>query len=86
MKFLCLAYGAEKDWKALSKEEQDSLLAQDEVVRKRGGLMAAVRNQPTTVTAWDGEASVTEGPFASSGAPLAGLSGVFLGKGQGRGF
>src|SRR5947208_1863323 len=32
MKFLCLAYGDEKDWKALSSE-QDTLLAQDEAVR-----------------------------------------------------
>jgi hypothetical protein len=41
MKFLCLAYGAEKDWKALTKDEQDALLAQDDVLRKRGALMAA---------------------------------------------
>ncbi len=27
MKFLVLAYGDEKDWKALSKAEQDALLA-----------------------------------------------------------
>ena len=27
MKFLCLAYGSEKDWKALTKDEQDALLA-----------------------------------------------------------
>jgi len=33
MLFLCLAYGDEKDWKALLKEEQDALLAQDEVLR-----------------------------------------------------
>lgn len=32
MKYLCLAYGAEKDWHALTKSEQDPLLAQDEVV------------------------------------------------------
>ena len=42
MKFLCLAYGAEKDWKALTKDEQDALLAQDDVLRKPGALMAAV--------------------------------------------
>ena len=28
MKFLCLAYGAEADWRALSAEEQAALLAQ----------------------------------------------------------
>lgn len=40
MKFLCLAYGDEKAWKALSKEEQHALLSQGEVVRKHGALMA----------------------------------------------
>ena len=34
MKFLCLAYGAEKDWKELSKKEQDEMLAQDAALRK----------------------------------------------------
>jgi hypothetical protein len=34
MKFLCLAYGDEKDWNVLTKKEQDEMLAQDEVVRK----------------------------------------------------
>jgi hypothetical protein len=42
MKYLILAYGAEKDWKTLSKAEQDELLAQDEVLRKRGGIVAAL--------------------------------------------
>lgn len=31
MKYLCLAYGDENDWHALTKREQDALLAQDEV-------------------------------------------------------
>ena len=30
MKYLALAYGDEKDWQALTKSEQDALLAQDE--------------------------------------------------------
>lgn len=29
MKYLCLAYGAEEDWKALTKTEQEELLAAD---------------------------------------------------------
>jgi hypothetical protein len=74
MKFLCLAYGAEKDWKALTKDEQDALLAQDEVLRKRGALMAAVEPVVTTVRAWDGNPSVTAGSFARSDLPLAGFS------------
>ena len=74
MKFLCLAYGDEKDWQALSKREQDEMLGQDEVIRKRGGLMGAVEPNVTTVRAWDGTPTSTDRPFASSKAPLAGFS------------
>jgi hypothetical protein len=74
MKFLCLAYGDETDWKALSKQEQDQLLAQDQVVRSKGALMGAVTTDVATVRAWDGDAKVTEGPLANSGLPLAGFS------------
>ncbi|TMC48801.1 MAG: hypothetical protein E6J14_10120 [Chloroflexi bacterium] len=35
MKFLCLAYGDEKDWNALSKREQDELLAGFSVIEAR---------------------------------------------------
>jgi hypothetical protein len=74
MKFLCLAYGDGKDWKALSKQEQDELLAQDDVLRKRGALMAAVEANVVTVTAWDGKPIVTERAFSDLYAPLAGFS------------
>ncbi|MGH8373011.1 MAG: YciI family protein [Gammaproteobacteria bacterium] len=74
MKFLCLAYGAEKDWKALSKAEQDELLTQDEALRKRGALMAAVETGVATVRAWDGRPDVKEGTFAHPDVPLAGFS------------
>jgi hypothetical protein len=74
MKFLCLAYGAEQDWKALTKDQQDALLAQDEVIRRGGALMAAVEPQAVTVRAWDGKPAVTEGTYARSDAPLAGFS------------
>src|SRR5687768_1391898 len=73
MKFLCLAYGDEKDWKALSKSEQDKLLAQDEVLRKRGGFVAPVR-AATTVRAPNGEVVTRSGPFAEAKLPLAGFS------------
>ena len=62
-------YGAEKDWKALTKDEQDALLAQDDVLRKRGALMAAVEPAVKTVRAWDGNPSVTAGAFAQSDVP-----------------
>lgn len=74
LKFLCLAYGAEEDCKALTKDEQDALLAQDEVLRKRGALMAAVEPVVTTVRVWDGSPSVTRGAFARSDVPPAGFS------------
>jgi hypothetical protein len=74
MKYLCLAYGDEKDWNALTKSEQDDLLAQDEVIRERGALMAAVKTAVKTVRAWDGTPEVTDGAFADSGVPLAGFS------------
>jgi hypothetical protein len=74
MKYLCLAYGAESDWKALDESEQNKLLAADDVIRKRGALMAAVEPVVTTVRAWDGKAEVTQHSFALLGAPLAGFS------------
>lgn len=74
MKFLCLAYGAEKDWKALTEDEQDALLAQDEALRRRGALMAAVEPEVTTVRAWDGNPRCTAEAFARSDVPLAGFS------------
>lgn len=73
MKFLVLAYGAEKDWVVLSKEEQDALLAQDEVLRKRGDTVAAVEPSAATVRAWDGTPDVRHETFAALAAPLAGF-------------
>lgn len=74
MKFLCLAYGAEKDWLDLTKQEQEDLLAQDQVLRDRGALMAAVETSVTTVTAWDGTPTTSNSSFAKSDIPLAGFS------------
>jgi len=73
MRFLCLAYGDERDWVALSKEEQDEVLAQDEVLRRRGDLVAAV-GEGVTVRAWDGTPSTTAGPIQAGDLPLAGFS------------
>ncbi len=73
MKFLCLAYGAESDWQALSESEQNALLAQDEVIRRRGGITAAVK-PATTVRNWKGSSLETRaGPFANAPIPLAGF-------------
>jgi hypothetical protein len=74
MNYLCLAYGAEADWKALNEKEQNELLAQDKIIQERGALMAAVEPAVTTVRAWEGKAVVAEGSFAPLDAPLAGFS------------
>src|SRR5919107_2291347 len=74
MKYLCLAYGDANDWKALTKDEQDELLAQDDVLRQRGDLVAAVETTATIVRAWDGRPTTSDGSFASSRIPLAGFS------------
>jgi ketosteroid isomerase-like protein len=73
MKYLVLAYGAEENWNALPESERNALLAQDEVLRKRGDVVAAVQDAVTTVRAWDGTPTTTDAAFASSNAPLAGF-------------
>lgn len=74
MKFLCLAYGDEKDWNALTDVQQKELLAADERLRRRGALMAAVRPEVTTVRAWDSVPSTSRDPVGGSSLPLAGFS------------
>jgi len=74
MKYLCLAYGDEQGWQELTEREQHAVLAQDEVVRKRGAIMASVQKSVTCLRAWDGAASTTGGPFPDLKTPLAGFS------------
>ena len=74
MKFLCLAYGAEKDWLELTEEKQQEYLAQDEVLRKRGAYISEVSSEVTTVTAWGGSPVTSTESFAQPGLPLAGFS------------
>jgi hypothetical protein len=74
MKFLYLAYGDEKDWNALSPDDRNALLAQDQAIRDRGALMGAVRPDVLTVRAWDGLPRTSPEPFACGPAPLAGFS------------
>ena len=72
MKYLCLAYGDEEDWTSLSETEQNILLAQDEELRSKGHLVAAVQ-EAASVQVRDGEVSITCGPFGESPKPLAGF-------------
>lgn len=73
MRFLCLAYGRVEDWSALPEARRAELLAQDEVLRQRGALVAVV-GEPTVVRAWDGPITTSSEPYASGAAPLVGFS------------
>ncbi len=74
MKFLCLAYGAEAGWQALTPDEQTEALHNDEVLKQRGDLLAAVQTNVVTVKNWGGQLNVQEAPFAHLDLPLAGFS------------
>lgn len=73
MRFLCLGYGTERGWLALSEQRRAELLGGDEVLRRRGDLVAAV-GPPTVVRAWDGTPVTSTDAFASGAAPLAGFA------------
>jgi hypothetical protein len=73
MKFLCLAYGDEPGWDALSDEEKREVLAQDAVIRDRGNVVSAVEGTVTAVRNWDGNRVVTREPVARNELPLAGF-------------
>ena len=74
MKFLCLAYGGEDDWKAMTKQEQSEVLEQDEVLKSRGDFLAAVQTTVVTVTNWSGNLTTENESFAKPKLPLAGFS------------
>ncbi|MGB8626967.1 MAG: YciI family protein, partial [Candidatus Cybelea sp.] len=73
MKYLCLAYGAAEDWKKLNRSEQETLLAQDDFLRSRGDVVAALGSAATTVRAWYGDPVTTTAVFSSSTLPLVGF-------------
>lgn len=73
MKFICLAYGREDDWLALSDSRRAQLLAQDDVLRERGALIAPV-GAPTVVRTRDGTPTTSAVPFAVGDAPFVGFS------------
>ena len=74
MKFLCLAYGDEAGWNALSADEKREVLAQDAVIRGRGNLMAAVQTNVTSVRNWDKHLEVRDEAVTQHTLPLAGFS------------
>ena len=75
MKFLCLAYGDEAGWNSLTADEKTEVLAQDEVISKRGNVMGPVKTDVTTVSNWDRDLKVTKEPYSTADKlPLAGFS------------
>ena len=76
MKFLCLAYGSAEDWEKLTEQDQQSFLAQDDVLRKRGDIVNAVEPAVTTVTNHDEKLCTKNEPFAITKRPLAGFSNI----------
>lgn len=73
MKFLCLAYGKEDDWNELSPTVQNGLLAQDEILRRRGDMVATVDAEAATVRVENGAPVVEVDSVVDSNLPLAGF-------------
>jgi len=74
MKFLCLAYGGEDDWKTMTNQEQSEVLKQDEVLKNRGDFLATVQTTVITITNWNGNLITENESFAKPKLPLAGFS------------
>jgi len=80
MKYLCLAYEAEQDLKALSREEwlalRQETLDYVAALRERGELLDTQALQSPTrarvARVRDGKGSVTDGPFAETKEQIGG--------------
>ena len=81
MKYLCLISMEPKQWDTLPAAEQDAIVAEhltyDEILRRRGQLLATEALQPagtaTTVRVRQGKLSTTDGPFAETKEQLGGF-------------
>jgi hypothetical protein len=81
MKYLCLVYGEERKFDALSKSESSALindsLAYDDVLRKSGHYIVSDALQSVkaakTLRVRNGKLSVTDGPFAETKEQLLGF-------------
>jgi hypothetical protein len=82
MKFLCLAYGEEEKFNAMSSAELDTISSKcqalDDDLRKSGHLTAMGALHPaskaTTVRTRKGKVSVTDGPFTETKEQVGGSS------------
>jgi hypothetical protein len=81
-KVVCLAYGSESNWNALSKDEQDALveecMAYDDVLRKYGQFVDGVALQSArtakTLRSRGGKVLVTDGPYAETKEQVGGFA------------
>jgi len=81
MKYLCLVYGEEKKFDALSESELSALvnnsLTYDDVLRKSGHYITSDALQSVkaakTLRVRNGKLSVTDGPFAETKEQLLGF-------------
>jgi hypothetical protein len=82
MKFVCLGYGNENAWNAMSKNERDAqieaCMAYDAVLRKYGTLVDGVALQSVrtakTLRLKGGRVVVTDGPYAETKEQLGGVA------------
>jgi hypothetical protein len=81
MKYVLLIYAAEKNWAALSQEEQgrvyNGYMEYTEKLAKSGKMLSCAPLEPTptatTVRVRSGKAVSTDGPFAETKEQLGGL-------------
>jgi len=79
MKYLCLAYGIQKEMEALSKSEFEALLAKcrvhDEELKKSGHLVSGQSLEWTamSIRRKNGKVVVTDGPFVETKEQIGGL-------------
>jgi hypothetical protein len=81
MKYICLGYFDEKNWKTMSESARNALMdecfAYDDVLRQGGHFVGgealqSARNA-TTLRYRNGKVSVTDGPFAETKEQLGGI-------------
>jgi len=81
MKYVCLGYADESQWKALSDSEREAMMAEcfayDDILKKnghfvRGEALQSARSA-TTLRWQNGRVSFTDGPYAETKEQLGGI-------------
>jgi len=79
MKYLCLAYGDEEKFNAMSKSQLDELMAKimvyDEELQRSGHLVSGMSLgwSATTLRLESGKLAITDGPFTATKEVVGGL-------------